>query len=616
MILLDDAQSTDQRRTSRLYGPPCDHWQITQTSDIQACLSEIESILQKGRYVAAAFSYECGEFLQGLTPKPSSTPLIEAFAFENVEYLSRQEVDQWIQNRLLQAPDQGKAGVLNLGLRLNQDEYAEQITAIHRLIESGDTYQVNYTFKYSGQIYGDPLRLYARLRQRQPSLFGAFFQGAQQTLLSVSPEWFVSCTDGELISKPMKGTLSAEQHQLTDLAADSKNRTENLMIVDLIRNDLGRISEIGSVTVPAMFEVEKFGDVMQMTSTVKSRLKKNLGLLDVLTATFPCGSVTGAPKKRTMEIIQDLETEPRGIYCGAIGWFDPPKQNGKRLGDFAMSVAIRTLEITPDHRFTLGIGSGITIDSDPKSEWEESLLKANFLVRLPSEVGLIETILAIPVEQDNLRPGSVTHLYHAPRLDAHLRRLSDSATHLNIPFKQAEAEKTIRLMMAGVDGAPVPRRLRLQLSPDGALAVTLNPMPEIKTDAAGRARAFWAADLLPPKLACIDADNPLYGHKTNLRDAYDAAWQAAEAHDGFDAVFVNTHGEVTEGGRSSLFIRKNENWLTPALRCGVLPGVMRSELLKDSKFNPKEAIITVDDVRRADEIILVNALRGIVPVYF
>jgi para-aminobenzoate synthetase/4-amino-4-deoxychorismate lyase len=264
VILLDDAQSTDQRRTSRLYGLPCDHWRITQTKDIHACLTAIESALQKGRYVATAFSYECGEFLQGLTPKPSSTPLIEAFAFEDVTYLSRQEVDQWIQNSLLQASDHNEAGVMNLAPSLTPDEFAKKIAAIHRLIESGDTYQVNHTFQYSGQIYGDALRLYARLRQRQPSLFGAFFQGAEQTLLSVSPEWFISCTNGELVSKPMKGTLSAEQHQLTDLAADSKNRTENLMIVDLIRNDLGRISEIGSVTVPAMFEVEKFGNLMQM----------------------------------------------------------------------------------------------------------------------------------------------------------------------------------------------------------------------------------------------------------------------------------------------------------------------------------------------------------------
>jgi para-aminobenzoate synthetase/4-amino-4-deoxychorismate lyase len=598
LILLDDANSNAAQPTSRLYQDPCHHWLANHPNQVQATLAEIEQALQANIFVVVVLAYELGQYLQGIPVKPSVTPLIEAFGFTSVKRLSRQEVSD-----LLERENQ-PCGVMDLKASCDLAQFTQDIALIHRWIESGDTYQVNHTFQLTGATYGTAAGLYQQLRIRQPSAYGAYVKCQDRTLLSLSPELFLSCQNQQLMAQPMKGTLAKDQHQKTDLSGDEKNRTENLMIVDLIRNDLGRISEIGSVKVPAMFEVEPFGDLYQMTSTVTAKLRANVGLLELLTATFPCGSVTGAPKKRTMEIIQSLEPQPRAIYCGAIGWFDPAPQqsaHGRQplLGDFAMSVAIRTLEIDQHQKFRLGIGAGITIDSSANSEWHECLIKAGFLTGLPAQVGLFETM--------RVENGEV------PMAKEHLDRMAHSATQLGIGFHRDTAYKVIDQAIANLQPTPPLARLRLNLLPNGELTVEFSPITPF-SELTTAPKVFWANDLLPSAAARVSSSNPLFGHKTTDRHAYDAAWQAAQMKGGFDALFINEHGAVTEGGRSNVFIRRGQEWLTPALHCGVLPGVMRAKLLTDPAFQAREAVISANDVITADQVLLVNALRGIIHV--
>jgi para-aminobenzoate synthetase / 4-amino-4-deoxychorismate lyase len=643
MILLDDAQSTDKAPTSRLYENPIARITACSPQEVDTALAAIEAALARGQFVVVAFSYELGEVLQGLPYRPWSTPLINAFCFERVQHLSQAEVSAWIaaqidaldlRHQSLSSP--GIAGVIETQIEHTPAQFAQEIEKIHRLIESGDTYQVNHTFRITGGVYGAPLALYARLRQRQPSRFGAFIATDEGATLSISPEWFLSCQGRTLMARPMKGTLSARNQGAHRLADDPKNRTENLMIVDLIRNDLGRISQIGTVRVPALFEVEQFGDLYQMTSTVTSEIKPGVGLRDLLLATFPCGSVTGAPKQRTMEIIQSLESTPRGLYCGAIGWFDPPTKTAMAsstsstsstspvpasrpsphhtaageetpLGNFAMSVAIRTLEVSRKNQFVLGVGAGITIDSESASEWRECLLKAEFLTQLPSPVGLIETI--------RVEGGK------ALRLSAHLDRLQSSAQALGLLFDRPETERRIDAVLHQEFSKPSDRsslspalsdavfRLRLQLNPTG-LEITLSPLPPLK----GPQKIFWARDLLGHSAAQVDSTAPLFRHKTTSRELYDRAWRSAEVHGGFDALFINERGEVTEGGRSTLFVRRAGEWLTPALNCGILPSVMRKAILSDPTWQAKEAVLLPADVIEAETVILVNALRGVIAI--
>jgi para-aminobenzoate synthetase/4-amino-4-deoxychorismate lyase len=394
----------------------------------------------------------------------------------------------------------------------------------------------------------------------------------------------------------MKGTASALNDSAEHLSADAKNQAENVMIVDLLRNDLSRLALPGTVTVPELFEVARYGDVLQMTSTIQAEIKPGIELRDVLNAVFPCGSVTGAPKKRSMQIIQELESQDRGFYCGALGWMDPS-------GDFAFSVPIRTLEIERNidsHAapFTLGIGAGITIDSEASQEWEECQIKAAFLSNLPSELGLFETIL--------VHQGKPQHL------QLHLGRLSDSALALGIPHSMTDITKIIESACEKVAN-DIDYRLRLDLGHSGKPSYQISPISSLPESV----KIFWASDLLPnAKMATLHSGNVLLRHKVISRDIYDQAWKLAEDLGGFDALFVNEHGFVTEGGRSSIFIKSGDRWLTPPVTAGLLPGVMRSIILNDPKWNAHEANLTIADVQNAKEIMLSNALRGHIPAHF
>lgn len=401
--LLDDArpEGGEGEPRSRLYTGHAGTLACDDLGGWQALLAQLEQALARGLYAVPLLSYELGEHLLGIVPRALERPLAQVLLFEQCEHLATQQVKAWLDTRA--TPDV-PAGVANIQPSVDEAEFARAIARIRAYIAAGDTYQVNYTYRLRFDAFGALPALYARLRERQPVPYGALVAlpdgGA---VLSFSPELFVRHEAGALLARPMKGTARAsgdpqvDQQRGSALAADPKNRAENLMIVDLLRNDLGRVAETGSVEVPALFDVTRYGDVLQMTSTVRARLRADARLADVFAALYPCGSITGAPKVRTMQIIRELESAPRGLYTGAIGWIDPPAQ-GHALGDFCLSVPIRTLSLEAPaggvRRGELGVGAGIVFDSDAASEYAECRLKAGFLTGLPNEFEVFETIRA------------------------------------------------------------------------------------------------------------------------------------------------------------------------------------------------------------------------------
>jgi len=526
-------------------------------------------------------------------------PLAQVLVFEHCTQLSQDEVRQWLDARVDSAP----AGVAAIHANVDQAEFTRALQRIHDYIVAGDTYQVNYTYRLRFDAFGSPLALYARLRARQPVPYGALLMlpdgGA---LLSLSPELFVRHAQGELTARPMKGTAPAapaEQaeenaHRARALANDPKNRAENLMIVDLLRNDIGRIAATGSVKVPALFQVTRYSSVLQMTSTVQARLRGDASLADIFQALYPCGSITGAPKRRTMEIIAELEPAPRGIYTGAIGWFDPPAAGAAHaVGDFCMSVPIRTLALQAAgpggmRRGEMGVGAGIVLDSDPHEEFAECQLKARFLTGLTNDFELFETLHAS--RNDGCR-----------QQERHLARLAASCAYFGFIWDAQAARAALQAACAArADDAPF--RLRLALRQDGQFTVqsgALSTLPDT-------VKVLLAPD-------ATTADDLFLRHKSSVRARYDAAWRAAEAQGGFDMLFFNQRGELTEGGRSNVFVKLDGRWHTPPLSCGLLPGVQRAAMLADPAWNAQETIITRAMLARAEAIVVCNALRGALP---
>jgi para-aminobenzoate synthetase/4-amino-4-deoxychorismate lyase len=608
MILLDDAQSTPASPTSRLYENALHYWCVLPSGNseqdlaaVKNCFAEISTALARGEYVVSAFAYELGRLIHKLPARVSRSDnphsLIEAWSFADFQKLSKQDVDHCISSKLaLLDQSEVSSGVMDVQASLDEGQFSADIGAIQEYVRSGDSYQINHTYRITGKAYGAPLSLYNRLRDRQPGRFGAYIEHEDHFLLSQSPELFIARDGDTLKAMPMKGTASALSVEVSALSDDPKNQAENVMIVDLLRNDLSRISLPGTVSVPNLFEVARHGDVLQMTSTVQGQIKPEVALFDIFTAVFPCGSVTGAPKKRSMEIIQELESEDRGYYCGALGWLDPN-------GNFAFSVPIRTVEIERDYashasHFTLGIGAGITNDSDASQEWQECRIKAAFLMDLPSATGLFETIAVSK---------------GAPlRLSEHLQRMQASAHALRIAFDLALAETLVLSSCTSLD-KNLSYRLRLDLSPKGELSVTTGALDLILEPV----KIFWAKDILPDDVTMFSGD-ALLRHKASNRALYDQAWQKAVQLGGFDALFVNEQGFVTEGGRTSIFIKHagNPEWLTPPVSAGLLPGVMRAALLADPSLNAREANLTIKDVSMAEEIMLSNALRGAIKAHF
>jgi para-aminobenzoate synthetase/4-amino-4-deoxychorismate lyase len=589
--LLDDASNQDQPPSrSRLYTGHTATLHCSSIADWPHVLAEMQRALERGLHAVPLLTYELGAAMRGVAAKALAGPLAQILLFDRCQLLDQKEVAQWLAERTAGADS--PAGIARIRANVEEDDFVAALEQVHRYIEAGHTYQVNYTFRLRFDAFGSLPALYTRLRARQPVPYGALIALPDGSgVLSLSPELFVRHSGGELTTRPMKGTAPASDDALENLrradalANDPKNRAENLMIVDLLRNDLGRVARTGTVSVPALFEVTRFSGVLQMTSTVRCELRPGARLQEVFDAIYPCGSITGAPKRRTMEIIHELETAPRGIYTGAIGWFAPPAAPGQ-LGDFCMSVPIRTLALGVPmngvRKGEMGVGAGIVFDSDPRDEYAECQLKARFLTGLANDFDLFETMYATA---DGCRSR-----------DLHLSRMARSAEYFGIPFSHEAARRLLDEKCAGLAG---PTRMRLSLAQDGSFTVTTAPLDPILTP---------VAIVLSPQP--IPANDVFLRHKTTVRARYDAAWREAEKAGAFDTVFFNEQGELAEGGRTNVFVKIDGRWYTPPLSSGVLPGIMRMLMLLDPAWDATERVITRQMFERAEELVVCNSLRG------
>ncbi|MBQ5938831.1 aminodeoxychorismate synthase component I [Massilia sp. AB1] len=589
--LLDDASAT-QEAGSRLYNGHAGSLRCEDAAGWPQLLGELQQALNNGLYAVPLLSYELGAHLQGLPARPLDGPLAQVLLFSHCERMTAPQVEAWLATR---SAGQEAAGVAGIQANVDEASFTDAINRIRDYIAAGDTYQVNYTYRLRFDAFGPLMGLYTRLRARQPVPYGALIAlpdgGA---VLSFSPELFVRHEAGTLLARPMKGTAPASGDPAVDeerakaLAQDTKNRAENLMIVDLLRNDLGRVAQTGSVQVPALFEVKRYGAVLQMTSTVQARVREDASLLELFAALYPCGSITGAPKRRTMEIIHELEPDARGIYTGAIGWFDPPR-DGRAFGNFCLSVPIRTLALQAPangvRRGELGVGAGIVYDSDPQSEFAECQLKARFLTGLHNEFEIFETLRA---SWDD-----------GPRhLEQHLDRIAGSCAWFGLPFEREEAR---RMLVEACLALPHGQLHRMRLSNSHAKGLQL--------------QSGAISELHEPVMVVLASEptqsNDIFlRHKTSIRSRYDAAWKAAEAQGAFDMLFFNERGELTEGGRSNVFVRFGEAWFTPPLSSGLLPGVMRGVMLAAPAWQASERVITREMLEQADDLVVCNALRG------
>jgi para-aminobenzoate synthetase/4-amino-4-deoxychorismate lyase len=584
-VLLDDSLTPGGR--SLLYSDPVDVVAVSDPEDVEQGLDAIAAGVAEGLHAAGFFSYELGYCLEPrlreLLPKSRDVPLFWVGLFGAPQPLDDAATRAWLEAN----GGAERAQISDLNLSWSREEYARAFAEVLDYIGAGDVYQINLTLKYHFAFAGDPVALYAALRRKQRVAYGGMIATPDLHVLSFSPELFFRRDGKQIATRPMKGTAPRGRTPREDsrlktwLAMDEKQRAENLMIVDLLRNDLGRVAKIGSVEVTDLFTVETYRSVHQMTSGVRAELRADMGWQETLRALFPCGSVTGAPKVRAMEIIRELEAAPRGVYTGSIGHFTPH-------GDAQFNVGIRTV-VLHGGRGEMGIGSGVVADSKADSEFEECLLKAHFLTKADAPFELIETLRW---ERDE-----GFHL-----LERHLARLQSSAAHFGYPYSR---EAVIAALEAEVSGLPGDTYLvRLLLAEEGTLTVTSTA---IELPAKGTVWRFVISDQR------VDEKDPLFFHKTTRRQFYDREMERQKSLTGCDEViFLNKRGELTEGTRTTLFLELDGRLFTPALTCGLLPGTLREELLDLPRAAASEAIITPADLERADRIYLGNSVRGLI----
>ncbi|CAE6718275.1 aminodeoxychorismate synthase component I [Paraburkholderia sp. SEWSISQ10-3 4] len=607
--LLDDCDATAARRSSRLYTGFVHERVCADAAQLENVCETVAADTRCGLHAVVLADYEFGRHLldgglshQALKETQRGHATLRFLLFERCEKLSRDEVDAWLMARDGGTVEASVAGTANVRASVDPKQFNEAIDAIHAALRAGDSYQVNYTYRLGFDVFGSPTALYRRLRVRQPVPYGALIGlPGDEWVLSCSPELFIEKEGSLLRARPMKGTAPRSEDPVVDrgaadfLANDPKNRAENVMIVDLLRNDLSRVAQTGSVSVPALFSVEPYASVWQMTSTVHATLRAGTSFAEIMRALFPCGSITGAPKHRTMQLIEELESTPRGLYTGAIGWLDATTSENA-CGNFCLSVAIRTLTLTPsaqpgELQGKMGVGAGIVLDSVAADEYAECQLKASFLTGAEPGFELFETMYAT-------REEGVRHL------SRHLARLSASAATLGFKL---DDENDIRAQIAEKCAAlpmQTPHRMRLALSKDGTLQITTVVLTPLVDATVGV--------LLGPdhNFPTMDANDPLLRHKTTRRAEYDRGWREAESKGAFDTLFFNERGELTEGGRSNVFVKLAGWWWTPPLESGVLPGIMRGVLLEDTDLRAAERVLTRVDVQNAEALLVCNALRG------
>ena len=583
-ILLDDARPHGAS-PARLYESPREVVVARRVDEVLPALERIAALRGEGAQLAGYLAYEAGLALEpkltDLTAPRSGAagPLVWFGAFDSYRELAAEDVPAWLAEHA-----SGPAQVGPLDPQLSARGYGAAFTALQERIAAGDIYQANLTFALAGSYRGDPLALYAAARPAAGAGYGGVLFDGTHWLLSFSPELFFAERDGAAMGKPMKGTRSrgrdaAEDAALkAELEASEKDRAENLMIVDLLRNDLSRVAVPGSVKVENAFAVETYPTVHQMVTTVHAQLATGISAVDMLRALFPCGSITGAPKIRAMELIDATERDARGPYCGAIGRIDAS-------GAAAFNVAIRTLRLTPQENqrgtAVLGVGSAIVADSEVLTEWRECLVKGGFVRLAAGGADLIETMRFTPDEGIAL-------------LELHLERIKTSASELGFAFDRHAVRNAIQALCFEADA---PAKLRLLVSRGGAYCLELSELPLPFSEPVPCA-------VLPLP---VDASDWRLRHKSTDRHFYEAALAAAQGAGAQEALLVRDDGLLTEGCFTSLFVERGGRLLTPPASLGLLPGVLRRSLIEAGRA--VEAELTLDDLEHG--FLLGNALRGL-----
>ncbi|KQS03281.1 aminobenzoate synthetase [Sphingomonas sp. Leaf357] len=577
-VLLDDARAGGV--PARLYRAPVRVIAAHELAGVMPALAEVRAAGATGLHAAGFLSYEAGAAFEPVlgTPVSGGGPLVWFGLFDRYEEISAEDVAAVL-------PD--PAGAWIGAPRPDEDRatYDAHFARVQDLIAAGDLYQANLTYRATCRFAGDPLALYAALRGRARAGYGALVSTGRDLLLSLSPELFFTLEGDALSCRPMKGTMrrgetpTDDTARIVSLGNDEKQRAENLMIVDLMRNDLSRVARAGSVAVPRLFAIETYPTVHQMVSTITAGLAPGKDAIDVLAALFPCGSITGAPKIRAMQAIAEIEQAPRNTYTGSIGRIDAA--TGRGGGDAMFNVAIRTLSIPigGDHAM-FGAGGGIVADSRGGEEWDESLAKGDFLTSGQKSFDLIETMAFDPMAGLML-------------LERHLARLKASAELFGFTFDRHDTRNELQAATFRLRGAS---RVRLLLAKSGAIAIEVAPAP---------APFDGPARVAVVPLPVASADFRLR-HKTSDRAFYDDARHAAGTD---EVVFVDRAGFLTEGSFTNIFVERDGVLLTPPVSRGLLPGVLRAELIESGQAI--EADLTPDDLTLGFS--LGNALRGRVP---
>jgi len=590
-VLLDDARENGAA-DAHLYRDPGQTFIAHRAADVaQVMAAADEAQRQSGGTLAGYISYEAGlalePKLQALADARNGAagPLLWLGLFSKTQVIPHDAMPDWLAK---QAPLAASIGPLEP--QLSAGGYGQAFQTLQEAIQAGDIYQANLTFPLAGSYRGDPIALYGALRPAAQAGYGGMVFDGAHWLLSLSPELFFSLKGDAAKVKPMKGTRPRGQDKASDAALaqelreSAKDKAENLMIVDLMRNDLARVAQAGSVVVDAPFAVETYPTVHQMVSSVRARLKTGKGAADLIRAIFPCGSITGAPKIRAMQLIDQVERDARGPYCGAIGRID---QNG----DAAFNVAIRTLRLTPIENdqgsAVLGVGSAIVADSEALPEWRESILKGGFARQQAAGFDLIETMRFDPETGMDL-------------LELHLERMKKSAEKLGFSFDRHQTRNQIQALCFELDAAS---KVRLLLARSGAIALEAQTLSDPISDPAAK------------PLECIILPNPVdpgdwrLRHKSSDRGFYEAALDEARRCGGQEALLIRDDGFITEGCWTNIFVERGGVLLTPPADLGLLPGVLRRSLIEDGRA--REANLKIADLEQG--FLLGNAVRGLMP---
>jgi len=540
--------------------------------EVLPMLSEAQDRVDRdGLWAAGYLSYEAGPaFDPAIAARASGpTPLLWFALYPKPQLVH-------LADRALAAPMPKYAWAPSVA----RDEYHRSIARIRELISAGDTYQVNYTLRLRAPMEEEPMELFLRMVHANDPAYSAYIDCGRSVVCSASPELFLRLDGDSLMSRPMKGTagrglwLAQDERKAEALRQSAKNRAENIMIVDMVRSDIGRIAAVGSVRASKLFSLERYPTVWQLTSTVTART--GAALPEVLKALFPPASITGAPKARATQIIAEFESTPRGVYTGCIGYIAP----GRRA---QFNVAIRTAVFDLEARtIEYGVGGGIVWDSTSESEYEECLLKARIVTDAPPEFSMLETM--------RWEPGSGYWL-----LEEHLKRLADSSHYLGVKLDPRAVRDRLAELAADLPAAP--HRVRLVVDRAGAVLCE----PTLLATPAGADPVRLAVALRP-----VSSSSPFLYNKTTYRRMYDEAMTGRNGCD--DVVLWNERGEITETTIYNLVVESNGALVTPAVECGVLPGVYRGALLAQGRI--REAVLTLQDLRRAGRLFVVNSVRG------